>query len=387
MTPHELLQGFRDGRWMPLNGAEALPQQLLPQGPGVLVSSGGSSGGRRICLQPLDHLHQSAAATAHWLQGIGLDPVEVLVCNPLPMHHVSGLMPWWRSRCWGVPHLSLEPTVLKQPQELIGTCEAQAGWGRRPALLSLVPTQLGRLLADPSGIDWLQCFSVIWVGGAALPAVMADHARQAGIRLSPCYGATETAAMVTALPPERFLQGDDSCGVPLMDVQLRLAADGALEVKTGRLAIACWRPEQPQQLQDLRDAGGWWRSGDRAVLEPDLRILGRLDGAVISGGETVFPEQLEARLLASGLPLQAVLLLGRPDADWGERLVGLVRSSTPDIVERLQDLTRPWPAAERPQRWVLCPELAPSEAGKWHRRRWQAWLQSQESGNPSGPDG
>ena len=123
------------------------------------------------------------------------------------------------------------------------------------------------------------------------------------------------------------------------------------------------------------------------MLEPDLRILGRLDGAVISGGETVFPEQLEARLLASGLPLQAVLLLGRPDADWGERLVGLVRSSTPDIVERLQDLTRPWPAAERPQRWVLCPELAPSEAGKWHRRRWQAWLQSQESGNPSGPDG
>ena len=105
MTASQLLQGFREGRWMALRGGEALPLQLLPPGPGVLVSSGGSSGGRRICLQPLEHLDQSADATAHWLQGIGLDPGEVLICNPLPLHHVSGLMPWRRSRCWGSPHL------------------------------------------------------------------------------------------------------------------------------------------------------------------------------------------------------------------------------------------------------------------------------------------
>ena len=224
MTPGRLLQGFRDGRWMPLKGAEALPQQLLPPGPGVLVSSGGSSGGRRICLQPLEHLDQSAAATAHWLHGLGLDPGEVLICNPLPMHHVSGLMPWWRSRCWGVPHLVLEPGWLKQPQLLLEFCEAQSGWGQRPALLSVVPTQLGRLLADPSGIDWLQRFSVIWVGGAALPAVMADQARQAGIRLAPCYGATETAAMVAASAAGTFPAGRR---------QLRHSADGCC-VAAGR---------------------------------------------------------------------------------------------------------------------------------------------------------
>ena len=377
MTASQLLQGFREGRWMALRGAEALPLQLLPPGPGVLVSSGGSSGGRRICLQPLEHLDQSADATAHWLQGIGLDPGEVLICNPLPLHHVSGLMPWWRSRCWGCPHLLLEPWLLKQPQRLVEFCQSQSGWGQRPAVLSLVPTQLGRLLADPSGVAWLQGFSVIWVGGAALPAGMADRARQAGIRLAPCYGATETAAMVAALPPECFLQGEDSCGAPLKDVELRLGVNGALEVRTGRLAIACWRPEQPERLQGLKDGNGWWCSGDRAALEANLQILGRLDGAVTSGGETVFPEQLEARLMALDLPLEAVLLLGVPDADWGERLVGLVRSSTADIVERLRVVTQLWSAAERPQHWIICPELAPSEAGKWQRSRWQAWLQSQ----------
>ena len=52
MTPDQLLQGFRDGRWMPLRGAEALPQQLLPPGPGVLVSSGGSSGSADLPATP-----------------------------------------------------------------------------------------------------------------------------------------------------------------------------------------------------------------------------------------------------------------------------------------------------------------------------------------------
>ena len=83
----------------------------------------------------------------------------------------------------------------------------------------------------------------------------------------------------------------------------------------------------------------------------------------------------------------AALVARLEDADWGERLVGLVRSSASDIIERLQDVTQSWPAAERPQRWLFCPELAPSEAGKWQRSRWQAWLQSQESDHPPEPDG
>ena len=369
-----LLRGLERGGWLPLlppgQPQPMVPEQHLPEGDGVLVSSGGSSGGRQVCLQPWSHLDQSATATGKWLEGIGIDPSEALLLNPLPMHHVSGLMPWWRSRCWDVPHLLLEPRWLKQPQWLIEFCQSQPEWGRCPALLSLVPTQLGRLLADPCGIDWLQRFSVIWVGGAALPAVMADQARQAGIRLAPCYGATETAAMVAALPPDRFLAGDNSCGPPLVDVELELARDGALKVRTQRLAIASWREERLNQLKPLQDEEGWWYSGDSAGLTPDLKIFGRLDGAVLSGGETVFPEQLEARLMGSGLPLEAVLLLGVPDPVWGQRLVGLVRSSDEAIVQRLEQFTASWLPADKPLGWFVCPELAPTRAGKWQREQW-----------------
>ena len=368
-----LLMQLAEGGWVHLDGAAAsskVPATLLPDGPGFVISSGGSSGGRRRCLQPLINLDRSAAATGTWLGSIGIDPSTCLVLNPLPMHHVSGLMPWWRSRCWGSTHVPLAPNLLKQPSQLLAVSRTLKGWGERPIMLSLVPTQLGRLLVDPSGVDWLQRFSVIWVGGAALPAVMADQARQAGIRLAPCYGATETAAMVAALPPDRFLAGDNSCGPPLEDVELQLARDGALKVRTQRLAIASWSEERPNELDPLQDEEGWWYSGDSAGLAPDLKIFGRLDGALLSGGETVFPEQLEARLMGSGLPLEAVLLLGVPDPVWGQRLVGLVRSSDEAIVRRLEQVTANWLPADKPLGWFICPELAPTRAGKWQRERW-----------------
>ena len=265
---------------------------------------------------------------------------------------------------------------MKMPEVLLA---ASRSWPAGPRLLSLVPTQLKRLLDHPSGLHWLQGFDLIWVGGAALHGDLAERARGAGVPLAPCYGSTETAAMVAALPPQRFLAGETGCGDALPDVQWRLASDGSLEVRTPRIALGCWQPEQPDRLQRLTDAAGWWRSGDCARFTPGLQILGRLDTAIHSGGETVFPEQLEQRLLAAAcmaaLPVDAVLLLGIPDPEWGEQLVALVRAQDSDLLEPLSLLTKAWPAPERPRRWLYCPDLAPTEAGKWQRQRWLHWLE------------
>lgn len=67
----------------------------------VVLGSGGSSGGRRWCVQPLEHLQASADATARWLGVQGIDPAACLHLDPLPLHHVSGLLPLVRSRRWG----------------------------------------------------------------------------------------------------------------------------------------------------------------------------------------------------------------------------------------------------------------------------------------------
>jgi O-succinylbenzoic acid--CoA ligase len=396
MNPEQLEQAWAAGRLVPLAGPAESPP-LVPvsleqrYGPGVIVGSGGSLGGRRWCLQPLAHLQASAAATGAWLGALGLDPAACLHLNPLPLHHVSGLMPWVRCRQWGARHHALDPDLMRAPLALATALPPAALAALGTVLLSLVPTQLLRLLDDPVGIAWLQQLDLIWVGGAPLTPALAQRARQLGLRLAPCYGATETAAMVCALPPERFLAGESGCGQPLADVQLRLAAQGGadaacaaqapLEVATDRLSPG-WL-QQGQLVPMPRSPDGWWRSGDAARLGPQgLEILGRLDGAILSGGETVFPEQIEQRLgaliEAQALPVAALLLLGESDARWGQRLVALVRlqgaADGPSVLAALARLARQLPPAERPGRWLLCPTLEPTATGKWQRQRWQQWL-------------
>jgi O-succinylbenzoic acid--CoA ligase len=246
-------------------------------------------------------------------------------------------------------------------------------------VLSLVPTQLQRLLEVPAGIRWLERFALIWVGGAALPSALAQRCRDLKIRLAPCYGSTETGAMVMALAPQRFLAGVDGCGVALPHVQLRLEpGSGALQVKAASLALGSF---QLGVLEPLAKTKGWWSSGDRAEwVAESWQLLGRLDGAIQSGAETVFPEQVEQRLMelarAQSLPVQELLLLPEPDVIWGERLSALVKPAlgmgidVAGVLQHLQALALSLPPSQRPRRWLYCPELERNSLGKWERQRW-----------------
>jgi O-succinylbenzoic acid--CoA ligase len=259
-------------------------------------------------------------------------------------------------------------------------------------VLSLVPTQLQRLLERPAGIRWLERFAVIWVGGAALPQAVAQRCRALGLRLAPCYGSTETGAMVMALAPQRFMAGVEGCGEALPHAQLRVeGGSGALQIKAASLALGML---QQGELQTLPRDQGWWRTGDRAELGAEgWQLLGRLDGAILSGGETVFPEQVEQRLLemcrAQGLPVAELLLVPELDPLWGERLVALVRSAqgvqAPDgeLWPSLQTLALTLPPSQRPRRWLHCAELQRSPLGKWERWRWSEWLAGRSASQPA----
>ncbi len=389
----KLASAIEQDTWVQLLPAKGdspiIPNSILPKGPGVVISSGGSCGGPHQCLHPSSHLDQSAIATGQWLQNQGLQPKDSVILNPLPLHHVSGLMPWWRSRIWEAQHTWLTPSLMRNPIALRKSCESifQRKFG--PLLISLVPTQIQRLIEHADGLKWLQSFDVIWVGGSRLSKHLADKARRNKIHLAPCYGTTETAAMISVQTPKEFLEGRTGCGQPLIDVELRLTQNGALEVKTPRLASAQWKDGS---LKNIKDEKGWWRSGDFAKLTMEgcfsqLEIIGRIDTAIHSGGETIFLEQLEPKLsLAAkkvGLPIQYLIFIPINEDEWGQRLVALVRwkkEFTPnehqEQLRTLQNLTKTWQPAERPFAWYECKELAPNDAGKWERSKWNNWLKT-----------
>ena len=340
---------------------------LLPEieAAALVIGSGGSRGRRRWCLQSLNHLQCAAQALAAWPAATSLRGLA----SPLPLHHLSGLMPPLRSQALGQPQGFLRREQWRQPEQL----PSLPDWG-----LSLVPTQLQRLLAVEAGVRWLQQLGCIWVGGGPLGEPLAHRARQVGLRLAPCYGATETGAMVAALDPADFLAGATGCGWPLPHAQLRSNANGQrLEVRCGSLARGFM---VAGELQPLPLHRGWWSSGDRARLATaGWQVLGRVDGAINSGGETVFPETIEAGL--SGLRnLEAILIVGVPDDAWGQRLVGLYRGSI--TTTALQQAVAQRPARERPRQWIHCPLLATNHQGKWERHRWSHWLMS--AGRTSG---
>jgi O-succinylbenzoic acid--CoA ligase len=190
--------------------------------------------------------------------------------------------------------------------------------------------------------------------------------------------------MVTALAPDAFLAGEEGCGAPLMDVELRVrGTDGAIQVRCERLSPGWLAGDQPQPIAA---ADGWWSSGDAGRFCPaGLQLLGRLDGALNSGGATVFPEQIEAAL-AQTEGVEALLVVGLADQEWGQRLVGLLRlgdNSNPALVQqRLLERSSSLPPAQRPKQWLLCSQLAPNAQGKWERPRWQAWAQLSEGTHP-----
>ena len=157
LTPLQLARAWRRGRIVPLAAPSALEQAALAAaigpaglaplerqwGPGVVLGSGGSHGGhpggdcagRRWCLLPLADPAGLGRRHGPMAEALGLDPAVCLHLNPLPLRHVSGLLPWLRARQWGARHRRWQPAWLRQPTLLPEVAPLSA---QRPVLLSLV---------------------------------------------------------------------------------------------------------------------------------------------------------------------------------------------------------------------------------------------------------
>jgi len=330
----------------------------------LCVPTGGSSGALKLARHDETTL---GAAVEGFTQFFEVDRVAAL--GLLPPWHVSGLMAWARSAWTGGTYRTAQWR------------EVEAGRQRPPSAglyLSLVPTQLARLLGDAEAEAWLRGFRVVFLGGGPAGRELTQRARVAGLPLALCYGSTETAAMVTVQRPEEFLSGNETAGRPLPHARLGLDDEGRLTVAGTSLFRGYW--------PDARaEADGPWRTDDLGKIDAAgrLTILGRADALIISGGEKVNPAEVEAVLRNwVGATWRDVAVVGVPHAEWGEEVVALFVAAAEkagDVeVQVRARVAEGLAVAKRPKRYIeVAAERWPVNAsGKLDRVALRALAQS-----------
>ncbi len=301
--------------------APALPTPApadVPQRVALVVETSGSTGtGKRVALSSEALLAGAAAADA----ALGGPGAWVLA---LPTHYIAGLNVLTRSITAGTT-----PAVVAAGHFTAGAfADAADRIDTGPAAprryTSLVPVQLARVLDDPRGTDALRRFDAVLVGGQATPQALRDRARAAGVRIVTTYGASETSG------------GCVYDGTPFGTVRTDLV-DGELLLAGPMLAEGYLDDdERTARAFTERDGHRWYRTGDAATLGDDgrVRVLGRLDDVVVSGGEKVALGQVE-RIVRELPGQEGAVVTRRASGEWGE--VPVVVTDRPVDLDLVRD--------------------------------------------------
>jgi O-succinylbenzoic acid--CoA ligase len=300
-------------------------------GDAVVVATSGTTGDPKGVVLTHEAVRASALATSRC---IGVDPGHDHWLACLPLAHVGGLSVVMRALLTGT-RLTVQPQF-----------EPAAAVASGATLVSLVATALRRI--DPAA------FRVIVLGGSAPPSALPPN-------VVTTYGMTETGSGVVY------------DGVPLDGVEVDVA-DGQIRLRAPML-LRCYRTVVDGEVveRDPRDGDGWFATGDGGGIGPDgrLRVSGRLADVVVTGGEKVWPTPVEEAI--RGLASVAdVAVAGRPDPEWGERVVAFVVPAPGEVptLDGVRAAVREvLPAYCAPKELVLVDDLPRTALGKVRRHQ------------------
>jgi len=338
-----LLAALRPSRVVASDGEHHVMAGGLPveQGDAVVIATSGSSGQPKGVVLTHDALRASALATSDRL---GVDPARHAWLACLPLAHVGGLSVVTRALLTGTP-LTVLPGFDADAVEALGRAE-------RATHLSLVPAALRRL--DPA------LFTRILLGGSRPPGDLPPN-------VMVTYGMTETGSGVVY------------DGYPLDDVEVAIAhfddgADG--EGGAGQILLRapmllrCYRDGSTGRVLGPDGSKTWFATGDAGHINArgTLSVTGRMAEMINTGGEKVWPDEVE-RVLSAHRDVAEVAVWKRPDPEWGERVVAwVVPGDALPKAEELKDLVAgtiaPWAA---PKEIVFTTELPRTPSGKVRR--------------------
>ncbi|AUZ35813.1 AMP-dependent synthetase [Arthrobacter sp. PGP41] len=272
----------------------------------AVVRTSGSTGAPKATVLTVESLAASSMATALALKGEG----QWLLA--LPVEYVAGIQVLVRSLFAGTRPWVMDMSRGFTPEAFT---EAAMELTDRIRFTSLVPTQLQRLLDEPSPetLAVLRRFNAVLLGGAPAPASLLAAARDAGVRVITTYGSAESCG------------GCVYDGFPLEGVSVRVEGDG--RILLGGDTIAAGYLETPESTETFFEEDGvrWYRTSDLGSIDDDgrLTVLGRADDVIITGGVKVSAAHVQEELEKSD-GVAAAFVAGVPSAEWGQAVAAYV---------------------------------------------------------------
>lgn len=320
----------------------------------ILIPTSGQSGGLKVCVHSTATLLSSVQATVDFY-GISILSAACF----LPMYHVSGLMQVVRAAVTG-GQLWLGSRVEWE--------EVSASMLQSVTLTSLVPGLLAEWMSQPEMRKKLGQLKIVFCGGAPADPALKETLKHRQIPVSYVYGATETASMVAGTRPAVGASSIEPPAMPLPHASFEVDADGVLWVRAESLFhgyLHDWETvmNTPPKI---------WKSHDYARIGENgtLQLLGRADHVILTGGENLFPEELE-QVLRAHPKLDEVCVVGIPHQKWGEAVACTYVAKSPsrlpsenELREWVRNQVATWKC---PKYWLACSSLPKAKADKIQR--------------------
>jgi o-succinylbenzoate---CoA ligase len=322
----------------------------------------------------------------HWWSSIGsalnlgITENDCWLCS-VPIFHISGFSILMRSVIYGMPLVLHEKFDLQKTLEDIRD--------KQVTIMSVVGTMLTRIV-DSLGTEKLpDYFRCMLLGGGPAPLPLLEACVEKEVPVFQSYGMTETSSQIVTLSPEYSLTKLGSAGKPLFSSQVRIELEdrsmapagvaGEIVVKGPNVTTGyLFRPEvNVKKIQD-----GWLYTGDIGYLDQEgfLYVLDRRSDLIISGGENIYPAEIEAVLL-SHPEVEEAGVTGMDHKEWGQVPVAFVVSrnkcsviTEDDLLEFCQSRLAKYKV---PKEFFFVDELPRNAAKKLLRRTLREWVQEE----------
>jgi o-succinylbenzoate---CoA ligase len=289
------------------------------ESPFAIIHTSGTSGKPKGAVLTYGNVFYSAMASAYH---IGHQPDDKWLCV-LPLYHVGGLSILIRAVLYGITVDLRHKFDVNEVNHALSHEDV--------TLVSLVPTMLYRLL-EARKEAWSPKLRLVLLGGAAASPELVVRCKAEGIPLATTYGMTEAASQIATTLPGEAVRKPGTVGKPLLFTQIRIVDENDKDVPTGEYGeIIVKGPTVMKEYYGNPEAtaktlrNGWLHTGDIGYLDADgdLFLVQRRSDLIVSGGENVYPAEVEA-VLRQHPSIKEVAVVGVDDTEWGQKVVAAI---------------------------------------------------------------